>query len=93
MRIGKLKGPASARDPGPVDPPVSCLIENLFGLEIDPRCTQIAAFALALSAWRSGDYRELPSPNIACSGIGVAGQLADWKKLAAGRGRRITINR
>jgi Eco57I restriction-modification methylase len=57
---------------------------NLFGLEIDPRCTQIAAFALALSAWRSGGYRELPAPNIACSGIGVAGQLADWKKLAAG---------
>ena len=24
------------------------LKENLFGLEIDPRCTQIAAFALAL---------------------------------------------
>jgi hypothetical protein len=58
--------------------------ENLFGLEIDPRCTQIAAFALALSAWRSGGYRELPAPNVACSGIGVAGQLADWKKLAAG---------
>ena len=58
--------------------------QNLFGLEIDPRCTQIAAFALALSAWRSGGYRELPAPNIACSGIGVAGQLADWKKLAGG---------
>jgi hypothetical protein len=58
--------------------------QNLFGLEIDPRCTQIAAFALALSAWRSGGYRELPPPNIASSGIGVAGQLADWKKLAAG---------
>jgi hypothetical protein len=58
--------------------------DNLFGLEIDPRCTQIAAFALALSAWRSGGYRELPPPNIACSGIGVAGQLADWKKLAGG---------
>jgi hypothetical protein len=56
--------------------------QNLFGLEIDPRCTQIAAFALALSAWRSGGYRELPAPNIACSGIGVAGQLSDWKKLA-----------
>jgi hypothetical protein len=26
--------------------------ENLYGLEIDPRCTQIAAFALALaSCW------------------------------------------
>ena len=27
------------------------LRENLFGLELDPRCTQIAAFALALAAW------------------------------------------
>jgi hypothetical protein len=58
--------------------------QNLFGLEIDPRCTQLAAFSLALGAWRSGGYRELPPPNIACSGIGVAGQLADWRKLATG---------
>jgi hypothetical protein len=28
------------------------LRENLFGLEIDPRCAQIAAFNLALAAWR-----------------------------------------
>ena len=28
--------------------------DNLFGLEIDPRCTQIAAFNLALAAWRQG---------------------------------------
>ena len=27
------------------------LRDNLFGLEIDPRCTQIAAFNLALTAW------------------------------------------
>ena len=27
------------------------LRDNLFGLEIDPRCTQIAAFNLALAAW------------------------------------------
>jgi hypothetical protein len=26
--------------------------DNLFGLELDPRCTQIAAFNLALAAWR-----------------------------------------
>ena len=41
--------------------------DNLFGLELDPRCTQIAAFALALAAWtyRGEDgeplgYRPLP---------------------------------
>ncbi len=29
------------------------IAENLHGLEIDPRCTQIAAFNLALTAWKS----------------------------------------
>lgn len=58
------------------------LRENLFGLELDPRCTQIAAFALALAAWRSGGYRPLPVPNVACSGIPVQGQLETWLKLA-----------
>jgi hypothetical protein len=61
--------------------------DNLFGLELDPRCTQIAAFALALAAWRSGGYRRLPAPNIACSGVAVAGQLAGWTKLARGDAR------
>lgn len=69
----------SARDAGD-----AVIAENLFGLELDPRCTQIAAFALALAAWRFGGYRELPPPNIACSGIVIAGQLAEWKKLAEG---------
>jgi len=65
--------------------------DNIFMLEIDPRCTQIAAFNLALAAWKVGDprqgtggYRPLPTPNIACSGIAVAGQLADWLRLAGG---------
>ncbi|HMD90772.1 MAG TPA: DNA methyltransferase [Anaerolineaceae bacterium] len=58
------------------------LFENLFGLEIDQRCTQIAAFALALAAWKSGGYRLLPVPNVACSGIPVQGQLETWLKLA-----------
>jgi hypothetical protein len=58
------------------------LRDNLFGLELDPRCTQIAAFALALQAWKTGGYRELPIPNIACSGISAKGRLEDWKKLA-----------
>src|SRR5260370_889314 len=57
------------------------LRDNLFGLEIDPRCTQIAAFSLALAAWKSGGYRQLPLPNIACSGIAVTGQLETWTRL------------
>lgn len=57
--------------------------DNLFGLELDPRCTQIAAFNLALTAWKAGGYRELPLPNIACCGIPVKGHLEHWVKLAA----------
>lgn len=34
------------------------LRENLHGLELDPRCTQIAAFALALAAWK---FPDIPS--------------------------------
>jgi hypothetical protein len=58
------------------------LQDNLFGLELDPRCTQIAAFALIFAAWKTGGYREVPLPNVACSGIAVAGQLETWTKLA-----------
>ena len=38
------------------------LADNLFGLEIDPRCTQIAAFALALSAWKESADRNTCRP-------------------------------
>ena len=58
------------------------LRDNVFGLELDPRCTQIAAFALALSAWKRGGFREISVPNVACSGIPVQGQLDSWLKLA-----------
>jgi hypothetical protein len=56
--------------------------DNLFGLEIDLRATQIAAFSVALAAWKSSGYREIPLPNIACSGIPVEGSLESWLKLA-----------
>jgi hypothetical protein len=58
------------------------IVENLHGLEIDPRCTQIAAFNLALTAWRfCGRYKELPEMNLACSGIAPKGKKDDWTKL------------
>jgi hypothetical protein len=63
------------------------LRDNIFGLELDPRCTQIAAFALALAAWKRGGYRPLPVPNVACSGIPVQGQLETWLKLAGKNAR------
>ncbi len=58
--------------------------ENLHGLEIDSRCTQIAAFNLALTAWKfCGHYKELPEMNLACSGIAPKGKVEDWVKLVA----------
>ncbi len=73
------------------------LRDNLFGLELDPRCTQIAAFALALAAWRyRGEdgqplgYRELPPLNIACAGIGPQATEEQWLDLAEQSGRRMT---
>lgn len=57
--------------------------DNLFGLEIDERCTQIAAFNVALTAWRIGGYQKLPPLNLACSGIAPRAKMQDWIKLAS----------
>lgn len=60
------------------------IAENLHGLELDPRCTQIAAFNLALTAWKfCGHYKPLPAMNLACSGVAPKGKLEDWLRLAA----------
>jgi hypothetical protein len=59
--------------------------QNVYGLEIDQRCVEIAAFALALAAWKypnSGGYRKLPEFNIACSGLKIATSKEDWLELA-----------
>lgn len=63
------------------------LRDNLFGLEIDPRCTQIAAFALALAAWTYPEglgYRVLPELNIACSGVSLNVREEEWVALTRG---------
>ena len=64
------------------------LAENIHGLEIDPRCVEIAVFAVALEAWRYPDMsgrplgvREIPSPHIACCGLKVAAKAQDWEAL------------
>ncbi len=68
---------------GPGQAAGAVLCDNLFGLELDPRCTQLAAFALVFDAWKAGlDTKEPVLPNVACSGIAVSGQLEDWKRLA-----------
>lgn len=50
------------------DAVAAALRDNLHGLEIDGRCVQIAAFAVALSAWRIGGWQILPLPHIAWVG-------------------------
>ena len=57
--------------------------DNLFGLEIDPRCTQIAAFNLALAAWRRVGHCKLPAMNLACSGLAPNTSKGSWVNLAA----------
>jgi len=56
--------------------------DNLSGLEIDPRCTQIGAFNLALAAWRRVGYCTLPPMNLACSGLAPNTREADWLAIA-----------
>jgi len=66
-----------------VDAIQAVLAENLFGLELDARCTQIAAFNLALAAWKIvGRVIDLPALNIACSGLAVGVPKSEWLKLA-----------
>ena len=64
------------------------LAENIHGLELDPRCVEIAVFAVALEAWRYADesgrplgVRAIPAPNIACCGLKVAAKVEDWQAL------------
>jgi len=66
------------------------LRENLHGLELDQRCVAIAAFALALEAWRcpgTGGHRTLPKLNLAWCGQPVAGKREQWLALAEGESR------
>lgn len=65
------------------------LRDNLHGLELDARCVEIAVFALALAAWRFPDesgeplgFREIPNPQVACSGLDAAGTVDEWRALA-----------
>ena len=61
------------------------LRENIHGLEIDKRCVEIAAFALALTSWNypgAGGYRQLPELNVACSGLAISAKKENWLALA-----------
>ena len=59
------------------------LRDNLHGLEIDPRCAQIAAFSVAFAAWKlAGGPIELPPLQIACSGFAPNATKMEWFALA-----------
>ena len=61
------------------------LRDNLHGLELDPRCVALAAFALALAAWtypNAGGYRPLPELNLACSGLAPNAVKEEWTALS-----------
>jgi hypothetical protein len=69
-------------DLGITDALAAVLKDNLFGLEIDERCAQIAAFNLALAAWRmAGEHFPLPEFNLACCGIGPNATKEQWIRL------------
>ena len=73
------------------------LRENIHGLELDRRCVELAAFALALTAWKypkAGGYRVLPELNLACSGLSISVSNEQWKQLAMGKHNlRIALDR
>jgi type I restriction-modification system DNA methylase subunit len=67
------------------------LSENLHGLELDQRCVELAAFAVALEAWRypdAGGYRTLPELHLACSGLSIAAAREEWKELSRKAGKQ-----
>jgi hypothetical protein len=68
----------------PIDAVAVVLRDNLHGLEIDERCVQIAAFAVALTAWRIGGWQLLPLPHIACVGAPPPLPKTEFVALANG---------
>ena len=61
---------------------VAVLNDNIHGLELDERCTQIAVFNVALTAWKLAGYQLLPALHIACSGLAPSSTKEEWIALA-----------
>ncbi len=69
----------------PRDAVDAVLRDNLYGLELDPRCVELAAFALALAAWTyhgAEGYRPLSELNVSCSGLAPNATKEQWTALA-----------
>jgi len=78
MRVEEGESPSEAA--------AGALQDNLFGLELDARCVQIAAFAMAMAAWKAGCpiHDTLPIPNVACCGLPLGASLDEWREIANG---------
>jgi hypothetical protein len=69
----------------PDDAARAVLRDNLYGLEIDGRCVQIAAFNVALAAWGlAGGPVDLPVPHVAWVGAPPPLPKSDFVALANG---------
>jgi hypothetical protein len=66
----------------PKDAFSAALRDNLFGLELDARCTQIAAFNLALAAWRVTGFKPIGALQLACSGVAPNVLEQEWTALS-----------
>jgi len=81
--LAALRGAAEGIPPA--EAVVAALRDNLHGLEIDGRCVQIAAFALALTAWRiAGAETKLPTPHVAWVGAPPPLPKSEFAALANG---------
>ena len=78
MRVEEGESPSEAA--------AGALQDNLFGLELDARCVQIAAFAMAMAAWKAGCpiHDTLPIPNVACCGLPLGASMDEWREIANG---------
>ncbi|WP_293405431.1 hypothetical protein [Phenylobacterium sp.] len=62
------------------------LRNNLFGLELDGRCVQIAAFAVALAAWRIGGFQPFSSEQVHIAWVGAPPPLERGQFLELANG-------
>ena len=79
---------------------VAVLKDNIYGLELDERCTQIAAFNVALTAWKLAGYQALPSLQLgllwSCAqrnGSGVGSACRNNDRARSGMARLHTLQR
>lgn len=62
------------------------LRDNLFGLELDGRCVQIAAFAVALTAWRIGGFQPFGPEHVHIAWVGAPPPLERSEFLTLANG-------